>query len=380
MISRTFSLEKTVEGDSISRSDEISLLRFSPPSLRSDEDIEEALKEQERRIRFWARAKIARNAVVFKEGGYGLATEITAIGARDKEENLRYVFRGRLRKGLPVGFPCSYLRLPLQVIDCMVRFPSALYKKREDTRGGIGDIRYVVEVLRLVQILHKNGITGMSFEEGYVHCNNVQYDGRGVLQRKDVKLFARQMEVAYPDAALQDCYRDASTGKSAKYLLNTHFTEFPVRSFPTAKAKRQVLPSTILLENILVEAKKYPHDEVRFYFLAFDWAYRVSEALDYPSLAYDLVQMARILLRLSSEDSNQEKYQDIILVLDGILLLEPVYGECFGSNSMLSGCHYNILRKAIPNPSEYLDVLTLGNLPVSAARIDISVVHMQDLE
>lgn len=393
MTSRTFSLERTSD-DSISYTDDTQ--RFSLqsllPSLRSDEEVEEALKEQEEKIDFWSKAKIRRPAIVLKSGWYALISDIAASETVNREV-LRYVCRGKLRRGTSLGFPCSYLDLPLHVIDIKVRFPSSLYERRKDTSSsGIDNLRYVADVLRLMQVLHENGITGMSFEEGYVHCATVQYDNRKSSQRRDMHLFAKQMSMTYLDAPLQQCYEDASRGKSANYILDTHFSEFPRRSFLVPKVKRHVLPSSNLLENILVEAKKYPDDTCRFYFLAFDWAYRVSETLDYPLLARDLVQMTRSLLRYApdaeerveerSEDS-ERRQRNIVLVLNGILLVEPIYRKCIENdvldNSMLFAAYHKILRKSIAEPETYLTFLSFKGSIVSASRRVVTDLHMKDL-
>lgn len=339
-------------------------------------DLEDSLSEQRERILFWATTPLFFPTVGLSSGWHKIVSDISAIDAKNKEEDLRTVCRVLLEGKEDLGFPCSYLSLDDKQIDLRVRFPSDLYDTSlTDAKDVMILYTRAYQILLQLHRFHLAGVTGIKFPtigdngNGKLDLRDVTYSEKADKRRDDVKRYGIYLQEYANIVPLRECIQSCGKGVRTEFLLKNYFREKTrgkiEKAYIPASFKRQVLPRPMALENLFEEAKRYPDDDCRFFFLAFDWMYRVAETLQYPTLPRDLISMAHSLLceTPTLEEVEKKNRDNIILMLDGSLLIEPVYDQIKTmKDGVEGGCDaltlfQKVISPAIRDPVEYLHYL-----------------------
>jgi hypothetical protein len=132
--------------------------------------------------------------------------------------------------------------------------------------------------------------------------------------------------------------------------------------------RRRVTPNKQFLTDVYEECMKYREDSCRFFFLAIDWVYRVSEIINSdPTTVKTIVSMCRRLFNLSvdadGELIDEEVRRKIILLLDGMLVIEPMYRHVKSDNDIFLFWEKHILPSIVEDQSEYYNYdITVSSL------------------
>lgn len=360
------------------------------------------LEDQKERIKFWSDARLGK-ARGLRRGWFKLASEARLNDTSDIEEDIRGVCRALISRGKTLGFPGHYLSLTEKEIDIRVRFPSTLYTENITAVVNVREsLRRSYRLLLLLHYCHSNKITGVSYpDSGILDVSSVSYTTSYLLRREDVKRYGKYLQQHNNIAPLQDCIRDALKGHKVSTLLENHFSEFTGGTSPKPlyewEGRRQCLPLSTHLEILFEEAKRYPEDNCRAFLLAFDWLYRVSEGLSYTDLPRDLLLLARSMFSKETTpdkdsffgDDFTKRRNDIILVLDGALVIEPLYtraskaakasNQDYVDGGVILALINMVVKPAMKEPYLYLEHLQYQVLYQS---VDTSLeeVRMCDIE
>jgi hypothetical protein len=358
----------------------------------SSGDLEDSLLQQKERILFWATARLFTPTLKLSSGWYKLVSDISAIDANNKEEDLRNACRILLKRKEDLGFPCSYLSLDSKAIDLRVRFPSDLYDMPLTGAEGVM-ILYTraYQILLLLHRYHLAGVTGVKFprtaesngESNKLDLRGITYSKNKASQRNDIRRYGLFLQEHANIDVLRGCIEACKRGTRSGILLKDHFHELTrgkiEKRLVPASFPRQVLPRPMALENLFEEAKRYPEDDCRFFFLAFDWMYRVAETLQYHTLPKDLISLSHSLLCTTPtlEEVEKEKRDNIILMLKGALVVEQMYDGIEGGCDALT-LFQKVISRAIREPSEYVDYLE--HLPTFLSQDSTrNVVRIRDI-
>lgn len=324
--------------------------------VRDDISFIGPLVEERERILLWT---LPLNTPVrdCKTGWYIAVEEIDR--KKDKISHVIRIAYDSLRREKRLGFPCSYLNLPDKEIDLRCRLPYWWeFEKEPETRAE--KTEQSLGYMRLLIGCHSLGIS-------YRNPRNpvISYNSSDDSKRKDLRSygeFVRSLKFKLFEDEVKICTGEYYKIPPIKKLWNVFFHQYePPPQTKTYIGRRRVIPSSDFLMAVYEECMKYPEDDCRFFFLAFDWVYRVSEIIKYEdnhTIVETIVSMCRRLLDLPYENIDEELRRQIILLLDGMLIMEPLYRYAKNGGDVLLFWN-NCIRESLEEPSKYYDYPTL---------------------
>lgn len=323
--------------------------------VRGDDSFINPLLEQRERILLWS---IPRNipARDDKPGWYMSVSEVDR-----KVDKVSYVIKvvyRALKGGDKIGFPCSFLNLPDKEIDIRCRLRYWWEFKEPQTKPE--KVELGVSYMRLLIGCHSLGIS-------YRNPRNpkIRYDSSDESKREDLRSygeFVSAFRFSYFSSVEKICLDEIYEIPPAIKLWNDNFNEHedPPKVFNYV-GRRRVIPSVEFLLAVYNECMNYPEDDCRFFFLAFDWVYRISEIITHnDTVVKTIVSLCRRLFDLEYGDIDEEVRRQVILLLDGMLVIEPLYRHATNGGDVILFWN-KCLRKSLLDPSTYYDYPTLVN-------------------
>ena len=341
-----------------------------------DDSFIESLLEEKERILLWS---IPRNTPA-RDDKPGWYMSISEVDRKvDKISHVIKIAYDALKRGIKLGFPCSFLNLPDKEIDIRCRLRYWWEYKEPQTK--IEKVELGVSYMRLLIGCHSLGIS-------YRNPRNpeIRYDSSESIKREDLRSygeFISTLETKYFSSVEKICLGEIFRIPPIVRLWNDNFMEH--EDYPrTANyvGRRRVIPAAKFLTAVYDECMKYPEDDCRFFFLAFDWVYRISEIITYNDTVVEtVVSMCRRLLDMQYENIDEEVRRQVILLLDGMLMIEPLYRHATNGGDVILFWN-RCIRESLQSPSRYYEYPTLINSFRVMGRnteLDISV-KMIDLQ